>query len=81
MTMKTIFLTMSVAAMLAQAVPAHTANPLGFRWQEKGLTENGIAYENFLVRCSDNTLRPITHYENGEGWCITDVSCQYALRR
>ncbi len=66
--------------MAAQALPAHAATALGFQWQEKGLTENGGVYENYLVRCSDDTLRPVTHYKNAEGWCITGPQTQQCSR-
>ena len=78
--MRSIFSAAAVITAILHTLPIQAANPEGLIWLDRGQTTEGVAYENFQVRCSDETLRPGTHYKRHRGWCTANSPDSQCLR-
>ena len=57
-------------ALLAASMTASAAKPTGITFDSDGTTPDGVAYANYIVKCSNGEKQPITAWDNRKKWCV-----------
>ena len=64
----------AAAMLLACSTAALAAKPTSIVFQANGETEDGTAYSEYLVKCSDGKKVPVTAWDNRRKWCVGEAN-------
>lgn len=60
--------------ILALSLNAHASKPTSITFESDGTTPDGVAYSNYIVKCSNNQNQPLTAWNNRKKWCVGSES-------
>lgn len=60
----------AAGALVACSAAALAAKPTSIVFQANGETEEGTAYSEYLVKCSDGKKVQLTAWDNRRKWCV-----------
>ncbi|MEP1469583.1 MAG: hypothetical protein ABJK20_13895 [Halieaceae bacterium] len=60
----------AAALLAACSTVAFAAKPTSIVFQANGETEDGTAYSEYLVKCSDGKKVAVTAWDNRRKWCV-----------
>ncbi len=76
----------TVSAVVASALLAFSANsfaakPTSIVFDSNGTTNEGTAYGNYHVKCSNGKKAPITAWDNRKKWCVGEGSSENCQKK
>ncbi len=77
---KTLFAALATAT-LAFSASAFAAKPTSITFESEGTTADGREYANYIVRCSNGELQPMTAWDQRREWCVGRESQDNCHRR
>lgn len=64
------------SAVLALSMNAVAAKPTSIVFDSNGTTDEGTAYSNYMVKCSNGKKAPLTAWDNRKKWCVGDAASE-----
>ena len=58
------------STLLALSANSFAAKPTSIVFDSNGTTEDGTAYSNYVVKCSNGKKTPLTAWDNRRKWCV-----------
>ena len=60
----------AAGALIACSAASFAAKPTSIAFQSTGETEDGTAYSEYTVKCSDGRKVQLTAWDNRRRWCV-----------
>ena len=79
--MNSIAKTLVGGALLALSLNSFAAKPTSIVFDSNGSTEQGDAYANYLVKCSNGKKVPMTAWDNRKKWCVGEASTENCQKK
>ena len=68
--MNKYFTTAAAGILLAFSVSASAAKPTSITFESDGATPDGVAFANYIVKCSNGQNQPLTAWDHRKKWCV-----------
>ncbi|MFT5032926.1 MAG: hypothetical protein ACI9OO_000857 [Bacteroidia bacterium] len=79
--MQTFMKTLMVATLATASAASFAARPTSVMYTGEGVTDAGLEYSSYAVKCTNGQRYPLTAWDNRRKWCVGENSADECHRK